>query len=101
LVDGRPDEDRFWKATTSLVMRAASAARGNRPRVAACGECSPWLVRAGNLAAAIRLEQLWDEVVKTFDVEVFCGYLFGADGFDEHSQTFRELCAVHSTVHSP
>jgi hypothetical protein len=63
LVDGWPDETRFWSVATTLFMKAARAARGSGPRVAACGECAPTLWRDGNGEAAIRLEHLWGRAV--------------------------------------
>jgi DNA-binding NarL/FixJ family response regulator len=100
MVDGMPDEGRFWDAATSLILRAASVSKGSHPRVVACGECAPGLLAAGRTEAAIRLEQLWDEVTRTFDVDVFCGY--GSDVYrcDSESDIFHRICAAHSTVRS-
>ncbi len=56
MVDGWPDEARFWKSGTSLVARAVGAARCTPPGLAACGECSASLLSQGHVEAAIRLE---------------------------------------------
>src|SRR5204862_1174905 len=82
MVDGMPDEARFWDAATSLVLRAASVSKGHHPRLAACGECAPSLLAGGQTEAAIRLEQLWDEVTRTYDVDVLCGYDSAVYGFE-------------------
>jgi len=100
LVDGWPDETRFWDAATSLVMGAARTAQGSHPRVAICGEMAPTLWKQGNVGAAIQLERLWHEVTCTYNVDTICGYCAPAKYNDPVGDVFRELCAVHSTVHS-
>lgn len=99
MVDGRIDEVRFWNAASALVLEAAKASKGHPLRVAACGECAPSLLHEGMANAAIRLEQLWDEVARTYSIEVFCGY--AADGLrcDDENQIFQDICAAHSAVH--
>ena len=47
MVNGLPDPIRFRKVTGDLVAAAAKAAKGDHPRVAACGECAPVLWGAG------------------------------------------------------
>jgi DNA-binding NarL/FixJ family response regulator len=98
LVDGWPDEDRFWKAGTSLMLRAARASRSNPPRVAACGECCGLLVQDGRIDAAIRLEHLWGELARAFNVDLLCGYPVAAPG--EDGSVFQRIRDVHSAVHS-
>lgn len=98
VVDGWPDEARFWSTATTMFMRAARAARGSGPRVAACGECAPALWRDGNGEAAIRLEHLWDEMCRTCDVDVFCAYGSPLTG-DDDAGVFDRICAEHSAVH--
>ena len=100
MVDGWPDEARFWKATTALVAAAARASTCTPARVAACGECAPSLWREGSAAAAIRLEHLWDELARAHDVDVLCGYSLNAPLHDEEHRIFQRICAEHSAVHS-
>jgi DNA-binding NarL/FixJ family response regulator len=97
MLDGRLVESRFWDATTSLIMRAANAAKGEHVRVAACGECAPTLWQQGATESAIQLERWWDEVSRIFNVDIFCGYASMPPRDDE---AFRRICATHSTVHS-
>jgi hypothetical protein len=100
MVDDFPDPVRFSEAATALVLAAGKAARGEHPRVAACGECAPLLWKKGNTAAAIRLEQLWDQIARTYNVDILCGYpgdsLHGEDGRD----IFQTICAEHSAVYA-
>jgi len=94
------DPVRFFKVVGDLVMNAAKAAKGEHPRVAACGECAPLLLAQGKGEAAIRLEQLWNEIVVKYDMDTLCGYPLGGFHGDRDSYTFRQICAEHSAVHS-
>lgn len=99
IVDGLPDEARFWCAAHSLILGAARASKTEHPRIAAFGECAPGLLRDGNETAAILLEQLWDELSRTYDLDVFCGYSSDVSRPGEHNHVFREISAAHSAVH--
>jgi CheY-like chemotaxis protein len=96
VVDGMPDEARFWKAVVPLIATAAHASNGRPPRIAACGECSAGLLRQGRIEAAFRLEQLWDDFARTCNVHISCGYTHAdAAGADE-AEVFRRLRQMHS-----
>jgi DNA-binding NarL/FixJ family response regulator len=98
MVDDMPDPVRFYKVARDLVAAAAKASDGEHPRVAACGECAPFLWAHGKADAAILLEHLWDEVARTYDLDILCGY--SAKGFlrEQDSQMYERVCAVHSAV---
>ena len=100
MVNDMPDPVRFLKTTVDLILNAAQAAKGEHPRVAACGECAPLLWAQGMPEAAIRLEQLWNEIAKSYDVDVFCGYPLGSFQAGSGSYIFDKICAAHSAVHS-
>jgi CheY-like chemotaxis protein len=100
VVNSMLDPDRFLKVTGDLILNAAKVAKGERPRVAACGECAPLLWAQGNAEAAIRLELLWNEIAKSYDVDVLCGYPLGSFQAGMGSYIFDKLCAAHSAVHS-
>jgi CheY-like chemotaxis protein len=100
MVNDQPDPVRFLKVTRDLVVAAAKAAKGENPRVAACGECAPLLWAQGNAEAAIRLEHLWNEMAKLYEVNVFCGYSLGSFQGGVGSHIFARICAEHSAVHS-
>ena len=100
MINDQPDPVQFLKVVGDLVMAAAKAAKGERPHVAACGECGPLLWEQGNAEAAIRLEHLWDEIAKSYEVDVLCGYSLGRFQGGMGSHIFGKLCAVHSAVYS-
>ena len=95
-----PDPVRFLKVLGDLIVTAAKAAKGEHARVAACGECAPLLWAQGNAEAAIRLEHLWDEIAKSYDVDVLCGYSLGSFQAGMDSHIFQRICAAHSAVYS-
>lgn len=98
MVDGLPDEARFWKATFPLLLATANATM--RRRMIACGECAPALCALGQPDAAIRLEQLWDDAARTFDLDIFCGYPSNLTVQSDGNDVFERLCAVHTAVDS-
>ncbi len=97
MVNGMPDETLFWKAATSLVVRAARASRQDPPVIAAFGDAAPSLWKAGRIDAALRLEQLWDECARTFNLEILCGYVMPGLGRPD-DEAYQHLCAVHSAA---
>jgi hypothetical protein len=62
----------------------------------ACGECSPTVWADGNVEAAIQLEQLWDDIAKSRQMDILCVYPLAAR--DESVPTVRRLCAEHTAV---
>jgi DNA-binding NarL/FixJ family response regulator len=97
MAGGRFDEARGRERATALLVRAASAAAGPRPRVAVCGDGAFDLWRTGRGDAALQVEQLWDELARTYHVDVLCAYAAPVPeaGGDAH------LCAIadaHSAI---
>jgi len=54
----------------------------------------------GKADATIRVEQLWDEVGKTFGVDILCGYALGNFHGEKDEHDFQSICAEHSAVYS-
>jgi len=100
MVNDQPDPVRFQKAVSNTIMAAAKAAKRERPRVVACGECAPLLWARGNAEAAIRVEHLCGEIAKTYDLDTLCGYPLGSLQAEPDSLIFQRICAEHSAVHS-
>jgi CheY-like chemotaxis protein len=97
MVEGWPDESRFWAASTAFMMAAGMASRQDHPRVAAVGEGSAYLLRQGRADAAVRLERLGDEFARTFNVDSFCGY---QTELLPHDDVLQRIGQEHSAVHS-
>jgi DNA-binding NarL/FixJ family response regulator len=100
MVNDMPDPTRFFEVVSRLIEAAAKAARQEHYGVMVCGECSPVLWAESKADAAIRLEQLWDEVGKTFGVDILCGYALSSFHGEEDEHVFQSICAEHSAVYS-
>jgi DNA-binding NarL/FixJ family response regulator len=97
---GMPDPVRFLKVLGNLIATAAEAAKGEQRRVAIFGEMCHLLWAQGNAEAAIQVEKLGNQLIKTYDVDILCGYFLGSvrGGMDE--RIFERICAEHSAVYS-
>jgi hypothetical protein len=75
MCDGMPDAERFTDVMVGFIDRA----RRGRPHVPvrAYGEMVDLLWKAGQTAAAIRLEMLWNQLAQTHDFALLCGYSMG------------------------
>jgi DNA-binding NarL/FixJ family response regulator len=98
MVDDLPDRAQFSKVTGDLIARTAKSVEGEHARVAACGECAPRLWDRGNAEGAVRLERLWDEIARSYGVQVFCAYRLGSFQGGTGSYPFERICAEHSRV---
>jgi len=95
-----PTPARFFGGLGSFIEAAAKAAKSERPRVVAFGEAVDLLQAQGKPDAAIRLEQLWNDVGKTFEVDILCGYGLSNFHGKEDRHVFQSICAEHSAVYS-
>ena len=100
MVNGMPDPVRFLKLFGNLIVTAADAVKGELARIAVFGEGVHLLWAQGNAEAAIRVERLTNQILKTYDVDILCEYSLGSvqDGMETH--IFQEICARHSAVYS-
>ena len=100
MVDDLPDSTRFLKIFGDLLSSNAGAAKGKHARVAACGEFAPTLWAQGKADAAIQVEHLTDELAKTGNVDILCGYVLNSLQRDQESHIYERICAEHSAVFS-
>ena len=98
MVNDRPDPARCLKVASDLVMEAGKAAQGKSPRVAVCGECAPTLWAQGKADAAVQVEHLWDEMARTHEVDILCGYVLNSFQRELESHIYERICAEHSAV---
>ena len=92
-VNGWPDFVRCFEP-------AYKAAKAEQPRVALCGECAGRLWAEGRADAAIRLEQICNDLAKTNEMDILCAYPASGVQGEEHQEAFKRICAEHSAVHS-
>lgn len=95
MVDGSPDPARFAEVVGSLIEQAAREQR----RVRVCGEMVALLWTDGNRAAAIRLEELWNNLRNKISCfSLLCAYaMHGFDG-EAYGIQFTEICRQHSRI---
>jgi CheY-like chemotaxis protein len=100
MLNGMPDASRFFEVAGGLIQAAAIAARQQHHGVVVCGEGTSVLWAEGKADAAIRVEQLWDQIGKAHGVDILCGYALSSFNGDEDANVFRSICAEHSAVFS-
>jgi hypothetical protein len=86
-----PDAEKFQK----VIRRVLMTARGPGRNVRAFGEMVAILWGNGLQDAAIRLEYLWNDLIRSESLHLFCAYparFFNRDG----AEGFPSVCAAHS-----
>jgi signal transduction histidine kinase len=95
MVDGTPDREHF-KAVVGSAVAAAAASAG---RVRAFGEMVAQLSVAGNSAAAVRLEELWNELLEEQrSVTFVCAYPMAHLAGESMADLLSRICSVHARV---
>lgn len=94
MVAGAPDAKLFQQAVGTVVTRAAQAGR----RVRVFSELTALLWAEGNGAAAIRLEELWNELGKDLSFSLFCACPISGFGGHSNRAAFLEICDQHARV---
>ena len=97
---GMPDSVVFLKLLSDLIGTAAKAAQGEQARVAIFGEMCHVLWAQGTAEAAIQVENLGNQLAKTYDVDILCGYSLSSIQGGMDSRVFERICAEHSAVYS-
>jgi hypothetical protein len=95
---GWPDAERFRSVAFDILERAQAAAKPNSPGVYAFGEMVALLCGEGKVEAAIRLEQLWNEVGRIRGFQLLCAYPVSQFAGQGDGERFLRLCAEHSHV---
>lgn len=96
MIDGEPDWQRFEAVVGGTVrgLRRAKPGAGLR----AYGEMVGLLWAAGNVDAAIKLEEFWNVLLGSAEFTLYCAY--SADVFADHLQTdgVKALLRAHTHV---
>ena len=93
MVDGMPDPGRFREVIGAVLNRAGGSSATSTVR--AYGEMVDILWRQGHTVAATRLEMLWNELAKTREFSLLCGYSMGH--FYKNADV-QGICEQHSHV---
>jgi PAS domain S-box-containing protein len=94
MVDGSPDPARFTETIGTLIARASDG----RPKLRAFGEMVALLWAGGNYTAAIRLEELWNDLQKTHSFSLFCAYPMNGLSGEKFTQPLSGVCTAHSRI---
>lgn len=98
MVDGMPSPERFHELFSGVITRARTAAEGDDQRVVAFGEMVVLLWASGKTDAALRLEQLWNELGERHSFSLRCAYPLPGFNRTEHHDAFLQICEQHSAV---
>jgi hypothetical protein len=91
--DGFPDPVAFRRSVGGVLDGAAAGrAKGT---VRAYGEMVDCLWKTAATTAAIRLEVLWNQLAKSCDFSLLCGYSMG--NFYKHG-AYEDICGQHTHV---
>jgi hypothetical protein len=93
--DGMPDPPTFLGMAEDAVARARAG--GRYPRVRLWGEMVNILWERGNVAASMKLEELYDQYVgKRHGVATMCAFLMDNFNSDIHARMVPRLGTTHS-----
>ena len=95
IIDGMPDRARFETAVIPLIEK--SVLDRNKCVIRAYGEMVDVLWQSGQMAAAIKLEMLWNELGSDARFSLLCGYAMGNFYKDA---VIGDICDIHAHVFS-
>lgn len=94
IVDGTPNAARFHSSVGHLIADAAQTGRSVR----VYGEMVAVLWVEGNVAAALALEELWNELAASRSFSLLCAYPTTAFAPTETNGLFRAICEQHTSA---
>jgi DNA-binding NarL/FixJ family response regulator len=89
--DDVPEPTRFFKVAEDLITSAARAAAKHPSRVLVCGECASVLWAQGKTDAAVKVEQLCNQLTEPYDIDILCGFTLNKFYCQEDIQTFQKI----------
>jgi hypothetical protein len=98
MVNGRPEPARFFRFVGGLIEETAKTGKTTYPRAAVFGEWTSVLCKKRQVDAAIRLEQLWNQLAVNCEVDLLCGCEMSSLCGEERDRDFKRICAKHSVV---
>ncbi len=95
MVGDMPDPDLFRDAISRVITRLRDTGGG---RVRAYGEMVDLLWHDGNSRAAIRLEELWNDIGREHAFSLLCAYVMNHFYKQGDAEKFMAVCRNHSHV---
>lgn len=93
-----PDRRKFESVMGMVIRRAEGASRAKYRRVAIFGEMVALLSAEKKFDAAIKLEQLWNELAQTHFFYLRCAYPVSSFQGELKGEPYCAVCAEHSVV---
>ena len=94
------DLARFLSLAGDLIEAASTVPGASSPRLALCGERAGRLWAEGQTDAALQLEQLCNDLGRSFEADILCVYPVGDISGKEAELAFERISAEHSAIHS-
>ena len=91
-----PDPERFRSLVGKVLKRGVGGT--TRTVTRAYGEMVDLLWKDGNVEAAIRLEQLWNDLATTHKFSLLCAYGMSNFHREAHAHGFEAICREHRQV---
>ena len=98
MVDGMPDDTRFVEVVGGTIARTRAALNEVDSEIVIFGEMVSLLWLEGKTEAAIRLEQLWNELTKEHSFSLQCAYPVADLCDGKKGLPLIRVCAEHSAV---
>jgi PAS domain S-box-containing protein len=98
MIDGSPDAESFSAIMGPIIGRARAAAKNPESCLVIFGEMVSLLWAQGKWEAAIRLEELWNDLASSHSFSLRCAYPLKGFAEDEHREPFLRICGQHSGV---
>lgn len=98
MANGFPDEERFANVIGGVITRSKAATGLAHSRVSLFGEMVALLWGEGKTEAALRLEQLWNQIAQSHSFSLVCAYPLAHFYRADQSEEFLKVCAEHSAV---
>jgi signal transduction histidine kinase/CheY-like chemotaxis protein len=95
MVNGMPDHRTFFNLIFGLMEHSRNEGRDVR----ICGEMIALLWMERNFAGAIRLEELWNDLMKQCSFSLLCTYPMSSLEAEMHAIPLTQVCANHSYVY--
>jgi hypothetical protein len=96
MVNGAPDPEKFQELIGGVIRTARAGGRYSTVRV--YGEMVNVLWQEGKRAAALRLEGLWNDLLKQTPFSLFCAYRLDVFDASLDKDLLRGVCQGHSHV---
>jgi CheY-like chemotaxis protein len=95
MINGSVDSDRFDAVIGGALQDAVR--RSGASKVRAYGEMVNLLWQGGKIGTAVRVEQLWNNLMRRHPFSLYCSYLIEGDGLN-NAESLAAIAEVHSAV---